>query len=211
MKQQLLAVGEKAVFVLVQLARHVVELGVIAKPRHGLLAQRGHRRGEVVQLVRQHPILERLDAVLDLFELVQVAGDELLKKVVEKPADAAVGPALFPGDAAQQPLQRALVVHEHDARGRDEIAAGERLAVLALVRQHERARQTVRAHLGLAHARVARRGRVVQRPLQTGQRRLVRQLFGCQQHDGGLLRRGRVLLLRERLPDGIPIQMRSLP
>ena len=156
--------------------------------------------------MRQHPILERLDAVLDLFELVQVAGDELLKKVVEKPADAAVGPALFPGDAAQQPLQRALVVHEHDARGRDEIAA-----VLALARQHERARQTVRAHLGLAHARVARRGRVVQRPLQTGQRRLVRQLFGCQQHDGGLLRRGRVLLLRERLPDGIPIQMRSLP
>lgn len=63
-----------------QLARHVVELGVVAKPCHGLLAQRGHRRGEVVQLVRQHPILERLNAVLDLFELVQVAGDELLKK-----------------------------------------------------------------------------------------------------------------------------------
>ena len=109
------------------------------------------------------------------------------------------------------PLQRALVVHEHDARGRDEIAAGERLAVLALARQHERARQTVRAHLGLAHARVARRGCVVQCPFQTGQRRLVRQLFGRQQHDGGLLRRGRALLLRERLPDGIPIQMRSLP
>jgi len=62
--------------------------------------------------VRQHLILERLDAVLDLFDLVQVAGDELLKKVVEKPADAAVGPALFTADAAQQPLQRALLIHE---------------------------------------------------------------------------------------------------
>ena len=173
MKQQLLAVGEKAVFVLAQLARHVVELGVIAKPRHGLLAQRGHRRGEIVQLVRQHLILERLDAVLDLFDLVQVAGDELLKKVVEKPADAAVGPALFPGDAAQQPRQRAFVVHEHNALCRNEIAAGERLAVLALARQHERARQAVRAYLSLAYAGVACRWRVVQRPLQAGECRLV--------------------------------------
>ena len=74
---------------------------------------------------------------------MQVAGDELLKKVVEKPADTAVGPALFPGDAAQYPLQRVLVVYEHDARRRDEIAAGERLAVLALTRQHERAGQAV--------------------------------------------------------------------
>ena len=141
---------------------------------------------------------------------MQVAGDELLKKVVEKPADTAVGPALFPGNAAQHPLQRVLVVYEHDARSRDEIAAGERLAVLALTRQHERSGQAVRAHLGLAHARIARRRRVVQRPLQTGQRRLVRQLFGCQQHDGGLLRRGCTFLLRELLPDGIPIQKRPL-
>ena len=103
-KQQLLAVGEEAVFVLTQLTGHVVELRVVAKPGAGLLAQRGHRRGKAVELVRQYPVLERLDAVLQLFEPVQVAGDELLKKVVEKLADTAVGPALFPGDAAQHPL-----------------------------------------------------------------------------------------------------------
>ena len=172
-KQQLLAVGEEAVFVLAQLARDIVELCVVAVPSHGLLAQCGHRRGEIVQLMRQHPILERFDAILNSFQLVQVAGDELLKKVVEEPADAAVGPALFPGDAAQQPRQRAFVVHEHNALCRNEIAAGEWPAILALARQHERASQTVRAHLGFAHTCVACRRCVVQRPLQTGQCRLV--------------------------------------
>ena len=94
-EQSALLVRKVAVLVFPQLARHVVELGVIAVPGHRLLAQLAYRGAELLQLAREHAVLQRRRAVLDLLEAVQVLGDQQLKEVVEEAPGAVFCQAFF--------------------------------------------------------------------------------------------------------------------
>ena len=67
-KQQLLAVGEKAVFVLTQLTGHICRAASSETRRWSpCAAQSSARKNTVESSVRQYPVLKRLNAILEPF------------------------------------------------------------------------------------------------------------------------------------------------
>ena len=155
-------------------------------------------------------IFQRLGTILDLLQVVQISGNELVEEGVHESSHAAHQRTLLADDVPEQTGHRVPVVHQHHPVLGDQVAVGGAPLILFLPRQHQGAGQAVPPHIRLAHLGVLGGGSVEQYRLQTGQGRVVIQFLRCQQHHRRSFRLGRVVGVGQGLLDGVPVHSGSL-
>ena len=195
---------KETVLVFAQLARHVVELRIIAKERHCLLSQRVHRSAERINAVSEHLILQGFRLLFQLFQTMQITGNELFKEIIERLPDRSLRPSFFLRNAVQEGRKRSGIVRENDAVLRNEQTVCGANTVFSLTREHKRTGQAVGAHLGTTGPRTAHRWRMFQNFFQPRKVRAFLQLLRCEQHKRRNIRAGCGFRMYKRFADTIP-------